>query len=181
MPAHLSLKELLARPAPGPAADRAASSSSASVVLHRIGPMAEPVSVAQTLTRHGLGLRKAHQVLNRLAAGERVPLGLPGEVDVAGVSRALAALGVELLQPRVPGSVDVRGLRKTLGLSQLVFATRFGLDLDAVQNWEQGRTRPDRNARILLRVIATSPSAVEEALAGITPENLLPSLDDAPL
>ena len=39
------------------------------------------------------------------------------------------------------------------------------LDPDAVQNWEQGRTRPDRNARILLRVIATAPEAVEEALS----------------
>ena len=165
MPRHSSLKELLARPAPGPADDHAVSSSSASVVLHRNGPIAEPVSVAQTLTRHGLGLRKAHQVLNRLAAGERVPLRLPGNADVAGLSRALAALGVELLRPRVPGSIDVRGLRESLGLTQLEFATLFGLDLDAVQNWEQGRTRPDRNARILLRVIATAPSAVEEALA----------------
>ena len=72
----------------------------------------------------------------------------------------------------MPGSVDVLGLRESLGLTQLEFATRFGLDLDAVQNWEQGRTRPDRNARILLRVIATAPSAVEEALVRITPENL---------
>jgi putative transcriptional regulator len=60
--------------------------------------------------------------------------------------------------------VDVRAVREGLGLTQLEFAARFGLDPDAVQNWEQGRTRPDRNARILLRVIATAPEAVEEAL-----------------
>lgn len=42
--------------------------------------------------------------------------------------------------------------------------TGVGLDLDAVQNWEQGRTRPDRNVRILLEVIATAPEALEEAL-----------------
>jgi hypothetical protein len=140
--------------------------------LHRNRPIAEPVSVAQTLTRHGLGLRKAHQVLNRLAADERVPPRLPAKADVAGLSRALAALGVGLVRPLVPGSVDVLGMRESLGLTQLEFATRFGLDLDAVQNWEQNRTRPDRNARILLRVIATAPIAVEKALAGMTGENL---------
>lgn len=179
MPRHSSLKALLARPAPGPTDDHAASSSSVSVVLHRIGSIAEPVSVAQTLTRYGLGLRKVHQVLNRLAADERVPLRLPAKADVAGLSRALAALDVELLRPLVPGSVDVRGLREALALTQLEFATRFGLDLDAVQNWEQGRTRPDRNARILLRVITTAPNAVEDALAGITPGSLPADFDDA--
>ena len=58
----------------------------------------------------------------------------------------------------------MQGLRAALGLTQLEFATRFGLDLDAVQNWEQGRALPDRNARILLQVIAKAPSAVEDAL-----------------
>ena len=113
----------------------------------------------------GSGCRKAHQVLNRLAANERVPLRLPAKVDMAGLSRALEALGVGLVRPLVSGSVDVLGMRESLGFTQLEFATRFGLDLDAVQNWEQGRTRPDRNARILLRVIATAPNAVEAALA----------------
>jgi len=56
---------------------------------------------------------------------------------------------------RVPTS-DVRAIRRKLGLSQSEFVARF--------NWEQGRTRPDGPARVLLAVIASHPDAVEDAL-----------------
>jgi DNA-binding transcriptional regulator YiaG len=134
-------------------------------VLRRAGPpLAEPISVAQALTRRGLGLRKAHEVLNRLAEGQAVPVRLPAVVDHVDLREELATLGVEALPRSVPDKVDVRLVRESFGLTQLEFATRFGLDPDAVRNWEQGRTRPDRNARVLLRVIETDPSAVDAAL-----------------
>jgi putative transcriptional regulator len=65
----------------------------------------------------------------------------------------------------VPEAVDVAALRHALGLSQAAFARRFGLDVTAVQAWEQGRRRPDRTARVLLAVIAREPEAVRRALA----------------
>lgn len=164
MPVRSSLKELLARPAPARAEGRARSGSHVDFVLRRSGPLSQPVSVARALTRHGLGLRKAHDALNRLAEGRSVAVRLPESNGSPELREELAALGVEASPRRVPEAVDVRALREGLGLTQLEFAARFGLDLDAVQNWEQGRTRPDRNARILLRVIATRPEAVEAAL-----------------
>ena len=66
---------------------------------------------------------------------------------------------------KVPESVDVADLRRRLSLSQAEFARSFGLDLAAVQAWEQHRRRPDRTARILLAVIAREPEAVLRALA----------------
>jgi putative transcriptional regulator len=65
----------------------------------------------------------------------------------------------------VPEAVDVARLRARLGLSQARFARAFGLDVNAVQAWEQHRRRPDRTARILLAVIAREPEAVIRALA----------------
>lgn len=65
----------------------------------------------------------------------------------------------------VPETIDVAGLRDRLGLSQARFAAAFGLNVDAVQAWEQHRRRPDRTARILLAVIAREPDAVRRALA----------------
>jgi putative transcriptional regulator len=65
----------------------------------------------------------------------------------------------------VPEEVDVATIRKHLGLSQGQFAARFGFKLDAVQNWEQGRRRPDGAARAFLRVIEREPDAVQRALA----------------
>lgn len=64
----------------------------------------------------------------------------------------------------VPDSIDVAAMRARLGLSQSAFARSFGLDLDAVQAWEQGRRRPDRAARILLAVIAREPAVVLRTL-----------------
>ena len=65
----------------------------------------------------------------------------------------------------LPPEVDVRAVRSGTGLSRTEFARRFALDPRAVQDWEQGRRRPDRAARAYLTVIARSPQVVEEALA----------------
>lgn len=65
----------------------------------------------------------------------------------------------------VPETVDVPALRARMGLSQAAFARRFGIDVTALQAWEQGRRRPDRTARVLLAVIAREPAAVQRALA----------------
>jgi putative transcriptional regulator len=62
--------------------------------------------------------------------------------------------------------VDVRAVRAVTGLSRTEFARRFVLDPRALQDWEQGRRRPDRAARAYLTVIARRPEAVEAALAG---------------
>lgn len=60
--------------------------------------------------------------------------------------------------------VDVREVRRRLGLSQSAFAAKFGFQPATLRNWEQGRTRPDGPARVLLAVIAQHPEAVEDAL-----------------
>jgi putative transcriptional regulator len=40
--------------------------------------------------------------------------------------------------------VDVRAVRAATGLSRTEFARWFALDPRALQDWEQGRRRPDR-------------------------------------
>ena len=75
-------------------------------------------------------------------------------------SRCLA----ESWTPPVGGWVVA--LRKRLKLSRQKFADRFGLDVRAVQEWEQGRRVPDRAARVLLTVIDRDPESVVRALAG---------------
>jgi putative transcriptional regulator len=60
--------------------------------------------------------------------------------------------------------IDVRGVRRRLGLSQSEFANKFGFQTATLRNWEQGRTRPDGPARVLMAVIAQHPDAVEDAL-----------------
>lgn len=62
-------------------------------------------------------------------------------------------------------ALEVRKIRAATGLSRAEFARRYALDARALQDWEQGRRRPDRAARAYLTVIARRPKAVEEALA----------------
>jgi putative transcriptional regulator len=65
----------------------------------------------------------------------------------------------------LPETVDVRGLRKRLHLSQERFADSFGLSVDAIRHWESGRRQPEAAARALLTVIAYDPQFVMRSLA----------------
>jgi putative transcriptional regulator len=65
----------------------------------------------------------------------------------------------------VPRAVNVKKIRRSLGLSQEAFAETYGFALSAVRDWEQGRRRPERSARILLRIVEREPEAVTRALA----------------
>jgi putative transcriptional regulator len=71
----------------------------------------------------------------------------------------------EALPVHVPERIDVKAIRRKLGMSQAQFAASFGFGLDAVQNWEQGRRRPEGAARAFLKVIEREPEAVRRALA----------------
>ncbi len=66
----------------------------------------------------------------------------------------------------VPAEVNVKKIRTRLGLSQEAFAQTYGFALSAVRDWEQGRRRPERSARVLLKIVEREPEAVTRALAG---------------
>jgi putative transcriptional regulator len=93
------------------------------------------------------------------SAGTRIIASLKEAVDwVEGKDVPVRVTTVE-----VP-TTDVRAVRRRLGLSQSAFAAKFGFQAATLRNWEQGRTRPDGPARVLLAVIDQHPEAVEDAL-----------------
>jgi putative transcriptional regulator len=65
----------------------------------------------------------------------------------------------------IPPEIDVRAIRKRIGLSQQAFSARFGFTLARIRDWEQHRSRPDSAARAYLLVIDREPQAVERALS----------------
>jgi putative transcriptional regulator len=91
------------------------------------------------------------------AAGEKV---LRSVRNLRAAVRSGATLRVH-----VPDEIDVKAIRRKLGMTQRQFAASFGFGLDAVQNWEQGRRRPEGAARAFLKVIEREPDAVRRALA----------------
>ncbi len=61
-------------------------------------------------------------------------------------------------------NIDVSAIRGKLGLSQNEFARRFCINPRALQDWEQGRRKPESAVRAYLIVIEQNPAAVEKAL-----------------
>ena len=65
----------------------------------------------------------------------------------------------------VPEELDVKAIRRKIGLSQEEFARHFGASKRTVQDWEQRRRSPSGSARALLVVIDREPAAVRRALS----------------
>ncbi len=60
--------------------------------------------------------------------------------------------------------VIVKNIRKKLHVSQAEFAYMIGVSIDTLQNWEQGRRKPEGPALALLKVAEVNPKTVIEAL-----------------
>jgi putative transcriptional regulator len=60
---------------------------------------------------------------------------------------------------------DIRAIRQKLGRSQSEFALMIGVSVATLQNWEQGRRKPVGPAQALLKVAASNPRVVAQALA----------------
>jgi putative transcriptional regulator len=60
--------------------------------------------------------------------------------------------------------VDVREIRKALGLTQIEFSRRFKFPLGTLRHWEQGHRSPIGSSRVLLMLIARIPDIVQDAL-----------------
>lgn len=84
----------------------------------------------------------------------------------AGFVGAISFADGEMLPSRAHNPVDVKAIRKASGMTQQVFASTFGFTVGALRDWEQGRKRPERTARVLLRVIAEAPGTVARAASG---------------
>jgi putative transcriptional regulator len=62
-------------------------------------------------------------------------------------------------------SLAVRDLRRRARLTQVEFASRLGVPVETIRNWEQGKRMPRGPARALLAVVAHAPDTVFAALA----------------
>jgi putative transcriptional regulator len=105
-----------------------------------------------------------------------------GRDVVAGLKEVPAHIRGEINLPtreyQVPGPVDAKAIRATLGLSQSEFSRRYGFSVRTLQDWEIGCSKPPCAARAYLTVIERCPDAVERALrAPRDPIRLIVSLD----
>jgi putative transcriptional regulator len=97
-------------------------------------------------------------------AGSRI---LQGAKEALAFARGEADL--KNYRVHVPAEVNVKAIRRRLGLTQDEFSRRFGIPQGTLRDWEQGRRRPEGPARAFLLVIQHEPKAVERALARAMP------------
>jgi putative transcriptional regulator len=62
-----------------------------------------------------------------------------------------------------PKALDVRAIRKKLGMTQEAFAQEFGLSVNTLRHWEHGKRMPEGPTRAYLLVIDRNPKAVRKA------------------
>ena len=67
----------------------------------------------------------------------------------------------------IPDEINVRRIRKKMGMTQEVFANYFGVNLRTIQDWEQGRRVPSGASKNFLFVIDKEPETVRRVLIGI--------------
>jgi putative transcriptional regulator len=122
----------------------------------------KPVSATLALARRGLSLLRAKRTIEEMIETGRAVVLVPKVESKDTLADELSAAGC-IVATMAQTDVNVRELRERLGLTQEQFALRYGLDLDAVRNWEHGRRTPDPAARSYLRVIARLPDQASDA------------------
>ena len=161
-----SLKERFARL--GPTQDiELAPYGSREVVSLSLGPdirVAKTVSAVLALRKRHVPALKAKRAVEAALEKKSVALVAPVVEDLSMLAAELRACGFAI-SSLTEKPVDVKRLRERLGMTQEEFALRFGLELDAVRNWEYGRREPDRAAKSYLAVIERDPQRTQEALA----------------
>jgi putative transcriptional regulator len=97
---------------------------------------------------------------------KRTPFGL--ELEEAAREILAHVKGEKTLRSRrvvLPADVDVKRIRQDARMSQAEFAGAFCINPRTLQEWEQGRRKPDATTRAYLAVIAKNRKAVLKALA----------------
>jgi putative transcriptional regulator len=106
---------------------------------------------------------KADGRIVELRDGQEFPLA----PIVAAASPLPTAVTVSVAATPAEGGAQpaVRDLRRRACLTQMEFASRLGVPVETIRNWEQGKRMPRGPARALLAVIAHAPEMVFSALA----------------
>jgi DNA-binding transcriptional regulator YiaG len=160
-----SLRERFARLGPVRDVDRNRSGSPVEFVLRPARARIETISATRVLAKRGLSMLRAKRAIETAVETGEARVRLPNVDNAGDVIRELQSTGIRAR--RLAHAMDVgemlRRMRAELVLTQEQFALRFGFDLDALQNWEQGRRKPDRAISAYLRVIARNPDAAARA------------------
>ncbi|MCW9698023.1 MULTISPECIES: helix-turn-helix domain-containing protein [unclassified Avibacterium] len=87
---------------------------------------------------------------------EQMQVHLEGKTTLKTIERELPAEMGEI------SANEVKSIREKLNLSQSVFAKKLRMSVRTYQGWEQGKTTPNKQATLLLKMIERSPQTFED-------------------
>lgn len=159
------LPEGFERLARTPGRPRVASGSPVGLLLEWAGDIREikTIPAIRALVHRWMPVLRAKRAIEAMVEHRKAFVYVPKVESLEALRQELAASGVRATVLPNAG-IDVRAIRDRLGLTQEQFAIRYGLEIEAVRNWETGRRTPDTAAQSYLRTIAAMPDAVEAAL-----------------
>lgn len=79
--------------------------------------------------------------------------------------RTLRTHEVEMMPAPEVSAAELLALRERLRLSRQVFARYLRTNPRTLENWEQGRARPNAQAALLIRLVERYPDTVERLAA----------------
>jgi DNA-binding transcriptional regulator YiaG len=150
MSTNSELKARLARLGPIRDADPPPSFSGelVTLMLRRDGTFDKRLSVARRLRAAGLTLQAAHAAITRLADTGLAVCRIAEGADIPALARDLAPDAI----------AEVRARHR---LSQREYAELLGIDINTLQNWEQGRNKPDAAALSLVMAFDSAPELIQ--------------------
>jgi len=145
--------------------DRSFSDEVEPVVLRRDPvPFVSAINVAKRLFASGMQMRAAHAAINQLAAENWTMVEIPIDGGIEELARDLPPMNVHVLRRRTfpEPAAYIASIRARHSLSQREFAAALGFDVRTLQNWEQGRNRPDSAVLSLIALFDRDPALVRE-------------------
>ena len=150
-------------------APRVSDGSPAALLIEWAGDIREikTISAVIALTKRWTPVLRGKRAVEAMVANKQAFVLIPRLESFEAIAAELAAAGVKATRV-ARDDIDVKAIRQRLDLTQEQFAMHYGLELDAVRNWEHGRRKPDTAAQSYLRAISNDPAGVEAALWGQT-------------
>lgn len=64
-----------------------------------------------------------------------------------------------------PKPVDIKQIRKKVGMTQIEFSSAFGISVGTLRHWERGDRNPKGPALVLLNLVQKEPQTILRVLA----------------
>lgn len=101
----------------------------------------------------------------KLSVFDQIKAGLEDSAAYSKGTLSLKTTELPVPPPAVTAN-EVRGLRRSLHMSQAVFAATLNVSARTVQSWEQGVREPSDAALRMIQIVRVNPGVIRELFNG---------------